>query len=128
MGDVDDPFVDGNTRAEREYQHRDHEAPEVELAAVAERVVLIGRLLSLAPAPHQQQLIGRIDKTVDALREHRRRPGNRGGDELRNRDSDVRSKRDNERSGTGGVGAHASRKFTMFMVLRVRVLAWAGPG
>ena len=52
MRDVDDALVDRDAGAEREHQHRDDEAPEVELAAVAERVVLVGRLACAARRPH----------------------------------------------------------------------------
>ena len=49
--DVDDAFVDRHSGAEREHQHRDDEAPEIELAAVAERVELVGRPLGRRAAP-----------------------------------------------------------------------------
>ena len=45
MRDVDDALVDRNSGAKGKHEHRDHEAPEVEFAAVAERVKPVGRPL-----------------------------------------------------------------------------------
>ena len=41
MPDVDDALIDRDSRTEREDQKRDHEAPEIELAAVAEGMDLV---------------------------------------------------------------------------------------
>ena len=61
-------------------------------------MALVGRLARLAAAPHQQQLIGRIDDAVNAFGEHRRRTGNSSGNEFGNRDPEVRQQCDDQRS------------------------------
>ncbi len=120
MGDVDDAFVDRNARAKRKDEHGDDEAPEIELAAVAEGMELVGRALGCTAAPHQQQLVGRIDDAVHAFGQHRRGTGDRGRDELRHGDAEVRQKRDDERPRTGGVRAHEARKLIKLTPLRAR--------
>ena len=99
-------FVHRHSGAEREHQHRDHEAPEIELAAVAERMEVVGRPLRRAAAPHQQQLVGGIDDAVHALGQHRRGAGDRGRDELGRGDAEVRQQRDDQRPRAGGRRAH----------------------
>ena len=42
--DMDDALVDRDARAEREDEQRDDERPEVDLAALAERMSPVGRL------------------------------------------------------------------------------------
>ena len=103
MQDVEDAFVDRHSGAEREDQHGDDEAPEIELAAVAERMEPVGRPLRLPPTPHQQQLVGRIDDAVHAFGQHRRRAGDRRRDEFRSGNPKVRRKRDDECPGAGRV-------------------------
>ena len=113
VGDVDDAFVDRHARAEREDQHRDDEAPEIKLAPVTEGMKLVGRPLRRAAAPHQQQLVGRIDHAVNAFGEHRRRAGDRRRDELRDGDAEVGEQRDDERPRRGRVSAHRLLTFQM---------------
>ena len=52
IGDVDDAFVDRHAGAEREHQDGDDEAPEIELAAVAERVDACRPACATAWRPH----------------------------------------------------------------------------
>src|SRR5205085_8449957 len=83
----------------------DDEAPEIELPPVAEWVELVRRTLGCPAAPHQQQLVGRIDDAVNAFGQHCR--GTRDGcrDELGDCDPEVRQKRDDQSPRAGGMRA-----------------------
>ena len=72
MQDVLDAFIKGNAGANREHQQRDDEAPEIQFAAVAERMAGVWRLFRLPHAVQQQTLIAGIDHRVDGFAEHRR--------------------------------------------------------
>src|SRR5438270_1050911 len=109
MSNVDDAFIHRHAGAEREHEHGDDEAPEIELAAVTERVQLVGGAFRLTAAPHQQQLVDRIYHAVNALGQHRRGTGDRGCDELRYRNAKVRGERDHERPRAGRMRAHLSQ-------------------
>jgi hypothetical protein len=89
MADVLDAFVEGHAAAEPEDQHRDDQAPEVELLAVAERVLHARRALAQPKADQQQYAVEGVDRRMDALGQHRRAAGDAGHDELRDRDGDV---------------------------------------
>ena len=53
--DLVDALVDGEHRPEREQHDRHHEGPEVPLASVAERVLLVGGLASAALPPSRSR-------------------------------------------------------------------------
>ena len=56
------------------------------------------RLAAATPAEEQQPLVAGVGDRVDRLGEHRRRPGDSEGDELRDRDAEVREERGDDRA------------------------------
>ncbi|MNI63999.1 hypothetical protein D3C73_1194150 [compost metagenome] len=70
LADVLDAFVGRDAGAGGEYQQGDDEAPEVQLAAVAERVQGVGGLLGTAQAVQQQHFVEGVDQRMHALAEH----------------------------------------------------------
>ncbi len=89
IADVLDAFVGRYTGAGREHQQCHDEAPEVQLAPVAEGMQGVRLLLRAAQAIQQQQLVDGVHQGVDALAEHGRTAGNAGGDELGDGDCEV---------------------------------------
>ena len=85
---------------------RDHERPEVLLAAVAERVQVAGVAPCEPAAEQEQNLVAGVSHRVDALGEHRRRPGEAFGHELHDGDPEVGEERRQNRSGAA-VGRHS---------------------
>ena len=73
--DVGDALVDGHAAADAEDAHGDDEAPEVDLHAVAERVVLVGGPGAPVEAVEEQAAVAGVDDGVDALADHRRAAG-----------------------------------------------------
>ena len=71
--------------------------PEVPLAPVAERVLLVGGLLGPPAAEEQQALVARVGHGVDALGQHRRGAGHREAGELGDRDRQVGEQRGDDR-------------------------------
>src|SRR3546814_14366299 len=63
---------------------------EIQFAAIAERVIVIGGLLGAVLAVEQQHLVAAVDHRMHALGEHRRRARNPRRDELGHRDAEVR--------------------------------------
>jgi hypothetical protein len=88
---MEDAFVDRHARAEREHHHRDDETPEIQLAAIAERVGRVGHPAGRLAPPQKEQLIDAVDEAVNALGQHRRRAGERRRDELQHGNAEVRS-------------------------------------
>ena len=70
-------------------QQRDDEAPEVDLAPVAEGMRLVGRPLGAPEAVQEQHLVAGVDERMDAFAEHRGAARDPGGGELRDRDQQV---------------------------------------
>ena len=66
-----DALEKGHPGAQRENQKRHHEAPEVELAAIAQGPDRIGRTLRSVKAVEQQELIAGIDQGMQAFAKHR---------------------------------------------------------
>src|SRR3546814_3756941 len=60
LDDVEPAFVDRYARADREDQDRDDERPEIQFAAIAERVIVIGGLLGAVLAVEQQHLVAAV--------------------------------------------------------------------
>ena len=87
--DVGDALVDGHAAADAEDAHGDDEAPEVDLHAVPERVVLVGGPGAPVEAVEEQSAVAGVDHGVDALADHRRAAGDGAGDELDHRDGEV---------------------------------------
>ena len=81
-------------------------APEVALAAVAERVRLGGGELGAPVAEQQQQLVAGVGQRVHALGQHRRRAGEGEPDELGHGDAQVGQQRGEDRS-LAAAGGHA---------------------
>ena len=84
-----DALEQGEHRAQGEQHDRDHERPEVPLAAVAERVGGGGIPARAAVAEQQQELVAGVGQGVHALGQHRRRPGEGEADELGHGDAQV---------------------------------------
>lgn len=82
-------FVHAESASEPEQDHRDDQAPEVQLLAVSERVAGIGRLVTSPVAEQEERLVAGIGHRVDALGQHRRTSGDRGCRELRHGDHRV---------------------------------------
>jgi hypothetical protein len=106
---VDHALVDRDSGAQGKYQNGDDEAPEIELAPVAERVVFVGGLARLAPAPDQEQLVQAVDDAVDPLGQHRRRAGHRRRREFRDRDAEIRREGDQQGAVVMGRATHRRR-------------------
>jgi hypothetical protein len=94
--DVEDALVDREPRAGREDQDRDDEAPEIKLAPVTERMLLVGRQLAALLAVEQQNLVDAVDHRMDALGQHRRRSAESRRHELGHRNAEVRPERCDE--------------------------------
>src|SRR3546814_14954730 len=60
LDDVEPAFVDRYARADREDLDRDDERPEIQFAAIAERVIVIGGLLGAVLAVEQQHLVAAV--------------------------------------------------------------------
>jgi hypothetical protein len=86
---VVDALVQGHARSQREDGERDHEAPEVDLAAVPEGVRLVRGAGRTPQAVQQEDLVAGVDEGVHGLAEHRGAAGDGGGDELRTRHQQV---------------------------------------
>ena len=71
MQDVDDAFIDGNTRSDRKDQDRNDETPEIDLFSVPERKLIVGWLPGLFQSVEQQPLVAGVHAGVYALRQHR---------------------------------------------------------
>ncbi len=97
VGELVDALVDREQAADREQDDRDDERVDVALAAVAERVLLVGCAPRPATAEQQQQLVARVGDRVDRLGEHRGRARDEPRDELRQRDAHVREERRDDR-------------------------------
>ena len=97
-----DALVDREEAADREQDDRHDERVDVALAAVAERVLAVGRFLRLAAAEQQQQLVAGVGEGVDALGEHRGRAREEPRDELGQGDAHVRQERRDDRLAAAG--------------------------
>ena len=86
---MDDALEEGHSAADGEDQDGDDERPEVELLAVPEGVVGVGRLAAASDAEQQEQAVARVDQRVDPLGEHGRAAGYGRGDEFRHGDRQV---------------------------------------
>ena len=108
---MDDALEDGHAAANGEDQDGDDERPEVELLAVPEGVVGVGRLAAASDAEQQEQAVARVDQRVDPLGEHGRAAGYGRGDEFRHGDRQVAGDRGVDRAlrGRGGHGLWSSR-------------------
>ncbi|GAA2928524.1 hypothetical protein GCM10020221_25540 [Streptomyces thioluteus] len=82
-------LVEREDAADGEQDDGDEEAVDVALATVAEGVLLARRPPGLLPAEQQQRLVAGVGDRVHALGEHRRRPAESEGDELRHGDGQV---------------------------------------
>ena len=105
MEHVSHALVNGNSGTDGEDQDRHHEAPEVELLAVAERELGVGRFLRSLQSVQEQDLITGVDHRVDPLGEHGRAPRHRGGRELGDRNQAVADQCSND-DFLGGTGHH----------------------
>ena len=83
--DLLDALEDGERPAEAEQHQRHDEGPEVPLAAVAERVRLVGLPPGPVAAEQEQALVAGVGDRVDRLGQHRRRARDHEADELGDR-------------------------------------------
>ena len=88
-------LVQGNTGAQHEHLQRDDEAPEVELAAIAERVAFVGGQHRAVNAIEQHALVAGVDQRMHRLAQHRGASGPPGGGKLDERDQEI--------AGQGGI-------------------------
>jgi hypothetical protein len=95
--DLLDALVDREQAADGEQDDGHQERVDVALSAVAEGVRRVRPLLRLPAPEEQKQLVAAVCHRVDGLGEHGRRPGERPGDELRQRDPHVRKERRDDR-------------------------------
>ena len=68
-------LADREHAAAEEQQLRDDERVEVQRAAVAERMLRVGRPARAASADEQQELVAAVGERVQRFREHRARAG-----------------------------------------------------
>src|SRR3569623_710816 len=114
-------FIDRHAAAQREDADGDDERPEIQLSAVAERVLRIRRSRgAMQPQPHQQTVAG-VDERMDALGQHRRAAGDEGGDKFANGDADIAD--DGRHDGDLRFGGH--RPFLYALPRDPRVAAYA---
>ncbi len=90
---VQNSFDDGGAGADREDQQRDHEAPEIELPAVAERMAIVRRGRGTMHAVKHQALIGGVDQRMKALAQHGRTAGPQRGGKLGDCDEQIARQR-----------------------------------
>jgi hypothetical protein len=76
---VSGTFVEGHSRPKGKHQHSDDEAPEINLAAVPQRVIVIRRPLRAIQTVEKQKRVSGIDNGMDTLAQHSgtARPGGR---------------------------------------------------
>ena len=86
-------LVQRDARTQGEDQQRDHEAPEIELAAIAQGVHSVGRPGGARDPVEQQQLVDRVDQGMHRLAQHGGRARDGGGHELRGGDQQVAGQR-----------------------------------
>ena len=77
------PLIDRHTGAQRKNQQGDHEAPEIQLTSVPQRVAAVGGTGRARDAVEQQKLVDGVDQGMHGFAQHGRRAGDGGGDELR---------------------------------------------
>ena len=82
MIEMPDAFVDRHPTAQREDRDGHDQRPEIKLFAMAKRVCEVGRPPALAQTVEKQRAVACIYQRVNALRQHCRTAGERGGDEL----------------------------------------------
>ncbi len=111
VDDVGDALVDGHPAADGEDADGHDEAPEVDLHAVAERVLLVGGLRAAAQAVVEQDAVAGVHQGVDALGDHGRAAGEPGGHELDGGDGHVADDRGDD--GFLGFGCHARPVYTV---------------
>src|SRR5712671_4941699 len=87
--DVVDALVERDAGAQGEHLQRGDEAPEIELAAMAERVAFVGRKRGAMDAVEQHPLVAGIDQRMDGLAQHRGASRPPGGAKLYERDQEV---------------------------------------
>ncbi|MGY3650117.1 hypothetical protein ACVWW2_005408 [Bradyrhizobium sp. LM4.3] len=94
-------LIQRDTGAQREDEQRNDEAPEIQLAPIAERMGFIGRTARAPVAVKQQDLVGRVDERMHRFARHGRTPRPRGGADLRDRDEDIAEQRRIDRGPRG---------------------------
>jgi hypothetical protein len=90
---VQNSFVDRDAAAAREDHHRHDQCPEVQLLAVAEGVLFIGRLLAQADSQEQQAAVAGIDNRVNSFGQHGGAAAEPCGRELGRGDDQIRDQR-----------------------------------
>jgi len=85
-------FIERQHAAQEEHHQSDDEGPEIGLHAVAERMPRIRGTSATFLPDQKQDLVAGIDQ--EGFGQHRGRSGNPGGDEFRERDSEVARERD----------------------------------
>ena len=89
MENVRDPLVERHPGPHREDQEGDDEAPEVELATVAQRVRFIRGPSRATKTIEQEDLVARVHEGVNALADHGRAARDARGQELRQGDEHI---------------------------------------
>ena len=80
-------------RAKAEDHHGDDKRPEIQLEAVAERMLRVGRAPRPTQSVKQQQLVSGIDGRVNGFAQHCRAAGHPGSDILRDGDRQIARQR-----------------------------------
>ncbi len=90
------PLADREQPADAEQHDPDEETGDVARTAVTEGVFLIGRTGRAPLAEQEQNLVTGVGDRMDGFGQHRGRPGDQKGDELRHRDPQIgRQRRQN---------------------------------
>jgi hypothetical protein len=89
MEPVPHRFPDRERAPDGEEQHRDHEAPEVHVLAVAEGVGGVGGLARPPHAHQQEDLVAGVGDGMERLGEHRGAAGDGRGDAFQQRERRV---------------------------------------
>ena len=84
-----EPLIERHQRVQAEDHHRDDKDPKIELQAIAEGVLRVGRLVGAPHAEKQQELVPGIDRRMDRFAVHGRAAGDQRRAEFADRDRDI---------------------------------------
>ena len=110
LEDMRDAVDKGDAGPQRKNLHGDHEAPEIDFAAITKRVAVVGRPFRPVHAVEQQHGIAAIDERMNGFAPHRGTAGDHRGANLDRRDDQVSGDRCIEYPACGvrsdGAGRH----------------------
>ena len=97
MDQAVDPLPQREGGARQERPQGGEERPEVGLAPIAERVLVIGCSVAAKLSDQEEQVVGEVGKRMGGLGGHGRRTGDDRGKELRDRHPKASRERNDDR-------------------------------